>query len=197
MSFACSKQKCVILAEMQCTCPQKLRFCKNHILEHTLSTNCDIKNIVEKLKQAQGKLNETKQILTCQKENILATALDMISRINKMLNISLGHINSKINTLNFMMKSCDTQNLSKITEGLNMNKYSKYDFISSIDKYLRVFEPHVILSDLSLEDKKKMLIDFEFEGFQDLTKNEALTIDNIQATLDGKYIFLCELYFRL
>lgn len=202
MSFACCKKNCVILAEMECTCPQKLRFCKNHILEHTLSAKCDIKNIAEMLKLAQANLNETKQILTYQKEKLLTSALDMISQINKMLNIGLDHINDKINTLNFMIRSCNTQNLPKITEGLNTNKYSKNDFISSIDKYLRVFEPHSILylaifSGLSLEDKKKVLIDFEFEGFQDFIKNEGLVIGSIQASLDGKYVFLCELYFRL
>lgn len=50
-----------------------------------------------------------------------------------------------------------------------------------------------IFTSQSLDEKKNLMINFKFQDFESIIKNQEHSIENILTTSDRKYLFLCKL----
>lgn len=136
MSYACSIQDCKKVSHMQCTCPKTLRFCKDHIGNHSFDAGCDIKNTSREVKEWETKLYRLKNFLTSEKSKIMEKAYQMTFEIKKMLDFGLRLIDDEQKMVNKIEREYNYKDLDGFDHEFYHSYFSKRDFINEISNPL-------------------------------------------------------------
>lgn len=145
MSFACNKSDCPKLSESECNCPEKLRFCPEHMTEHCRSALCDTRNILKEMNATKDKFQEVQQLLAYEKCKFVSIAHEMIMKINKMLEQGLEFLDKSLNAVNKLKLTLDTRFLYEFTRDFTYAQDNGKDIEEFIKKTFAIIDFKSIL----------------------------------------------------
>ncbi|OMJ74033.1 hypothetical protein SteCoe_27151 [Stentor coeruleus] len=199
MSFACKIEGCFTVSLFQCSCPNNMRFCEMHIIQHQRNAKCKAECIEDTLNAIKEKIIEIKSILRSKKKELVKATREMMIEINKSMNIGLQIIRNSKKIIDETIESLDVQKATKALEKLFPKQENKEVALTSIRSFLNVNNFHgnthlAIFEDKTIKEEKKYFLEAKFKNFENFNDKQQYDIVHIQITSDNNYAFLCDYY---
>lgn len=199
MSFVCRHLECPMMSIFQCSCPEPLRFCELHIVQHQRNMKCKVSCIEDDLSASKKKIIEIRKILRTNKKELIIESNKLIKCISDMMVIGLNNIRSVKKSIDKTIKTFNSEEAMNAFRELLPRQENQEKALISIRSTLNVCNysgkiNKAILEELSLDQKQQYFLENDFENFSNFLIKEKFEINSIKFSNDNDYVFICDYY---